>query len=97
MDNLEIVLLDARQTVMQSIVADGVTFALLLLCIWASQGSKWWTFFTALMFLAYLGGKCAEGLDKRRHKFKNLDALAEWVKAERDNARVNASREAASR
>jgi hypothetical protein len=35
------VLLDKRQTVGESLVSDGWTFGLLLLCIWASQGSKW--------------------------------------------------------
>ena len=88
MEQPKYVVLDARQTVMQSIVADGATFGFLMLCIWVSQGSRWWTFFTALMFLAYLGFKAASVVQTRQHKFKNLDALAAWVESEQANAEV---------
>ncbi len=80
------VVLDGREKLGESLVKDGVTFGLLLLCIWASQGSKWWTFFTALMFLAYLGGKAASVVGNRQHKFKRLEDLQTWVEQERSNA-----------
>ena len=80
------VLLDKRQSMGESIVSDGVTFGLLLLCIWASQGSKWWTFFTALMFLVWLGAKAANVVTTRQTKFKDLDAMQQWINNERSNA-----------
>ena len=80
------VLLDKRQTVGESMLSDGVTFGLLLLCIWASQGSKWWTFFTALMLIAWLGSKGAAVLSTRQTKFKDLDDMQTWINKERSNA-----------
>ena len=82
------VLLDKRQTVAESLLSDGVTFALLLLCIFASQGSRWWTFFTALMFIAWLGGKGAAVLSTRQTKFKDLDDMQAWINKERSNTQV---------
>ena len=79
------VLLDKRENLAESVVKDGVTFGLLLLCIWASQGSKWWTFFTALMFLAFLGAKAAAIVGTRQHKFQRIEDLHAWVEQERSN------------
>lgn len=77
------VLLDMRQTLAESLVSDGTTFALLLLCIWMSQGSKWWTLFTALMFIAWLGAKSISVFNQRQIKFKNLDDMQIWIDKER--------------
>ena len=90
------VLLDKRQTVGESLVSDGWTFGLLLLCIWASQGSKWWTFCTALMFLTFMLVKGAAVVGKRKHEFKGIEDLHAWVEQERSNTRVNPRSEAAS-
>ena len=79
------ILLDKRQTLGESLVSDGVTFGLLLLCIWISQGSKWWTFWTALMFIAWLGAKGAAVYGSRQHKFKDIDELEAWTAKERSN------------
>lgn len=79
------VLLDKRQTVAESLVSDGMTFGLLLLCIWVSQGSKWWTFFTALMFIAWLGVKGAAVFSTRQTKFKDLEDMQAWINKERSN------------
>ena len=68
---------------------DGWTFGLLLLCIWASQGSKWWTFCTALMFLAFMLVKAAAVVGKRKHEFKGIEDLHAWVEQERYNAELN--------
>ena len=80
------VLLDRRQTVGESLVRDGATFGFLLICIWASQGSTWWTFLTALMFLAFMMVRAAAFVGSRQHKFKSLDELEAWVAKERSNA-----------
>lgn len=80
------VLLDNRKSLGESLVSDGWTFGLLLLCIWASQGSKWWTFLTALMFLAFLLVEAETFVNTRQHKFKDLGELEAWVAQERSNA-----------
>ena len=80
------ILFDKRQTLGESLVSDGATFGLLLLCIWISQGSKWWTFFSALCFLGFGIAKCAAVVGNRQHKFKSLDELEEWAAKERSNA-----------
>jgi len=80
------VLLDKRQTLGESLVSDAATFGLLLLCIWASQGSKWWTFFTALMFLVWLCANAGAVISTRQTKFKDLDDMQAWIDKERSNA-----------
>ena len=67
------------------VLQTGWTFGLLLLCIWASQGSKWWTFCTALMFLAFMLVKTAAVVGKRKHEFKEIEDLHAWVEQERSN------------
>lgn len=79
------VLLDKRQTVGESLVSDGWTFGLMLLCIWASQGSKWWTFLSALMFLVFTLGKLTALVNSRQHKFKSIEELEAWAAKERSN------------
>ena len=86
------VLLDKRQTIGESLVSDGWTFGLLLLCIWASHGFKWWTFFTSLMFLAFMWAKAAAVVGKRKHEFKEIEDLHAWVEQERSNARIEPGR-----
>ena len=90
------VLLDKRESLGESLVSDGWTFGLLLLCIWASQGSKWWTFLTALMFLAFLLVKAAAVVTTRQHKFKDLGELEAWAAQERSNTGNKPSGEATS-
>lgn len=86
MDKPKYVVLDRRQTVAESLMSDGATFGLLLLCIWVSQGSKWWTFCTALMFLFFLYAKVASALSTRQHKFKGIAELQTWAEQqERSN------------
>lgn len=75
-------LLDRRETLGQSIVSDLITFGFLLLCIWASQGSTWWTFFTGVLFLLFGVGKIAAAIGDRRHKFKSAEELRNWADSE---------------
>lgn len=86
MDKPKYILLDKRESLAESGISDAATFGFLLICIWASQGSTWWTFCTALMFLFWPIATCGRGLDKRRTKFKSLDDMQAWIDKERSNA-----------
>lgn len=76
------ILLDKRESLGQSIVADIVTFGFLLLCIWASQGSTWWTFCTGVLFLFFGAAKVGMLISERQHKFKNVQELHDWTQRE---------------
>ena len=93
MEQPKYIVFDKRETVAESLVKDGVTFALLLLCIWASLGSTWWTFFTAVMFLVFLGAKAAMAVGSRQKKFTSLDDMQAWIEQERSNTRVKPPRQ----
>lgn len=79
------IVLDKRETLAESIVRDVWTFGLLLLCIWASHGSKWWTFATAIMFMIFTLGKITYLVNTRQHKFKSAAELEAWAARERSN------------
>lgn len=85
-DKPKYVVLDRRQTVAESLVSDGATFGLLLLCIWVSQSSTWWTFCSGVFFLLWIVGKCAHTISSRKTEFDDLDAMQAWIDQERSNA-----------
>ena len=61
------ILRENKETVLASIVKDTFTFSFLLLCIYISKGSNWWTFLTGVMFLLFLSAKNVP-VDKRKSK-----------------------------
>lgn len=69
-----------KESLAQSVISDLATFGFLLICIWASQGSKWWTFFTGAMFLVVVCAKLA-ALTKsdRVQRFYSLDEMQSWI------------------
>ena len=67
-----------KESVMESIYKDLVTFSFLCFSIWLSQGSKWWTFVTGIMFLMFTFGKMAIAF-KRYNRFKTKDELRKLV------------------
>ena len=77
------ILLDRRHTVTESLISDGTTFGLLILCIYISQGSRWWTFFTAVMCILWVFAKLSLVSSTRQKKFKSLDEIEEWVAQEK--------------
>ena len=79
------IIFDKRENVLESLARDFITFGLLLLCIWASQGSKWWTFFTGLMFIVFLGAKFLGIARTSQIKFRDLDEMQDWLNKERSN------------
>ncbi|AUT46995.1 hypothetical protein C2U31_13945 [Achromobacter sp. AONIH1] len=84
----KITLMDLRQTWPEKLASNILTFGLLGLCIWASQGSTWWTFFTALLFLCVLVVRIAAFSHRSKTEFAGIHALKAWVdtEAEREHA-----------
>lgn len=79
----KITLYDKRETFLQSFTNDLTTLGFVLICIWASQGSQWWTFFTAILALIFVAAKISMASESRKTVFKTLDEFEQWVKQER--------------
>lgn len=45
------------ETLFESVLSDLFTFGLLLLCIYVSRDSAWWTFVTGIMFIVFVVAK----------------------------------------
>ena len=82
----KITLMDLRQTWPEKLASNILTFGLLGLCIWASQGSTWWTFFTALLFLCVLVVRIAAFSHRSKTEFAGIHALKAWVDTEAERA-----------
>ena len=66
------------ETVIESIIKDFITFAMVAFCVYISQGSTWWTFVTGLMFLIFMAAKLTAIYSKAK-PFKTKAELQEWV------------------
>ena len=75
----EIKVIDKTESVSESVFKDIVTFSFLIFCIWISQGSTWWTFFTGTIIFLGLWARLAIALKKRTHTFKTKTELLEWA------------------
>ena len=71
--------IDKTESVLESVFKDVVSFSFLIFCIWLSQGSRWWTFVTGLLFLTALFIRCAVVLKQRSKIFKSKKELLEWA------------------
>lgn len=72
-----------RESLAQSIIADVATFGLLLLSIWVSRGSTWWTFATGVMFLFFVIGRAiAFTKSDRCLRFYDLVDVQRWLDRE---------------
>jgi uncharacterized protein YfaT (DUF1175 family) len=69
-----------KESLAQSIISDMATFGLILLSIWASQGSTFWTFFTGVMCLCFVVFK-AGSITKSDNvlRFYSLDEMRQWI------------------
>jgi hypothetical protein len=72
------ILLDKTESLLESWGKDLVTFGFLLLCIYVSSGSNWWTFFTGTMTLLVIAGK-VQSASKRQKKFTSKEELISWA------------------
>ena len=83
----KITLMDLRQTWPEKLASNILTFGLLGLCIWASQGSTWWTFFTALLFLCVLVVRIAAfSTGRRRSLPASMRSKPGWTPRLREHA-----------
>lgn len=78
----QISLMDYRRTWAEKLASTVATFGLLGLCIWASQGSTWWTFFTGVLFLITLVARIAAMSKRSKTEFADIHALKGWVNEE---------------
>lgn len=73
-----------KESLAESVMSDVVTFGFLLLCIWASQGNTWWTFFTGVLFLIYVAATTPikRAKAKQLYSTDQLRALADQIDKE---------------
>lgn len=76
-----IIIFDKTESVMESIVKDTVGCSYLLLLIWVSHGSTWWTLFTGVLALLFFVTKFQKSCDERMKKFSSVKELKEWAAA----------------
>lgn len=69
-----------KESLAQSLISDLATFGLILLCIYVSQGSAWWTFVTGCMFLLFVVVRAAV-LTKSDNviRFSSLNEVRQWL------------------
>lgn len=85
-DRPKFIIMDKHESVLTSIVKDVVTFAFLLLCVWVSQGSTWWTFFTGSLFIAFGYFRMAAFVAERQTKLYSKAEAVKWANALPDDA-----------
>ena len=78
MSEPKFIVLDKTETVFESWAKDVVTFGFLLLCIYVSRDSTWWTFATGCLALIFIAGK-VQLASKRTKKCNSKDELRVWV------------------
>lgn len=73
-----------KESLAQSIISDLATFGLLLLCIWVSRDSAWWTLVTGCMFLFnVIMQAIAFTKSSNILRFYSLDDMQEWINKQR--------------
>lgn len=76
-----------KESLAQSIISDVATFGLILLCIWSSQGSIFWTFLTGCIFLFFAVVRAAIFTNSHSHlRFYSLAEVREWLEKEESKA-----------
>lgn len=75
-----------RESFALSFARDLVTFSWLILCIWISRESAWWTFFTAGMTICFGGARAIAWAKEHSDQFETWEALIEWAKRQREES-----------
>lgn len=68
-----------REGFVLSVSRDLVTFGFILLCIYVSHGSTWWTFITGIIFLLFMVGKLNSILKRNTTTFDSEDDAIEYL------------------
>ncbi|BBA31978.1 uncharacterized protein sS8_0860 [Methylocaldum marinum] len=74
------VFFDRTESLMESILKDAATFGFLLLCIYVSRDSAWWTFATGTMAVLMIGTK-AHLASNRAFKFRTTAEIKAWAES----------------
>jgi len=72
-----------KESLLQSIVSDCVTFGFALILLWASWGSTGWTFISGCVLLVFLLAKATMITSDTTHKFNSIDDLQAWINKQR--------------
>jgi membrane protein YdbS with pleckstrin-like domain len=72
------------ERLIESIIKDATTLAVQSLLVYISQGSKWWTLVTGLMFIFWVIARITVITKQRYKTFQTKSELQEWVDALRD-------------
>lgn len=72
-----------KESLLQSVVSDCVTFGFALLLLWASWGSTGWTFISGCVFLVFLLAKAKGFTDESVKSFSSIDDLQDWINNQR--------------
>ena len=81
-DSKTTVIIRPKEGILLSASRDLVTLAMLLLCVYVSQESSWWTLVTGLMFILFMAGKITSTLNKNSTTFETKDAAITYLKQE---------------
>ena len=73
------VIIKPKETVIQSFIKDLVTFSFLGLCIYISEGSTWWTFFSGVFFIVFLATQVKKVCDEQLNVFNNINDAIEYL------------------
>ena len=76
------ILIKPKEGFLLSTSKDLVTLAVILLCVYVSQGSAWWTLVTGLIFIFFVAGKISSVLTKNATTFETKYAAIEYLKRE---------------
>lgn len=75
----EYIVITGKESVIESIAKDSITFGFLIFCVWMSKGSRAWTLICGVMFLLFVCAKSAAAFGGRYKKFKTREELAAWA------------------
>jgi hypothetical protein len=76
---------DRRETIIESMTKDAGTLAMVVLCVYVSHDSKWWTLATGLMFVMWVFGVAARAA-KRNKTFRTKEELLKWANSLEEEA-----------
>ena len=60
-------------------ILNSAIYSMLGLCIWISQGSKWWTLLTGILFLITFFGMIVSHYRKNTDAFYSKQELLDWA------------------